>query len=157
MMGASALDHTGEAEPREEPGPPFVRALLRQCWRRARDRMQETIRVAGFGDLQEAHLARFTYTLPNGVRPADLARRMGISPQATNYLIAQVEALGYIERRAPEGSERRLVYLTERGWQVGDTIYACLRELQAEWAEEIGQERFSTFMDVLRCLALEER
>jgi DNA-binding MarR family transcriptional regulator len=155
-MSASAFEHTNEAELAEGSGPPFVGALLRQCWRRVRDRIQDAIRAAGFDDLQEAHLAVFTYPLPDGVRPADLARRMGMSPQATNYLIAQVEALGYLERRAAKGSDRRLVYLTERGWQVGETIFACLRELQAEWAAEVGQKRFAEFMDVLRRLAAEE-
>ena len=137
-------------------GPPFVGALLRQCWRRVRERIQEAVRAAGFEDLQEAHLAVFTYPLPDGVRPSDLARRMEMTPQATNYLITQVEALGYLERRAPDGSDRRLVYLTERGQQVGETIYACLRQLQTEWAEEIGPGRFGDFMDVLRRLG-EER
>ncbi len=45
-MSASAFEHTGEVEPREEPGPPFVGALLRQCWRRVREHMQEAIREA---------------------------------------------------------------------------------------------------------------
>ncbi|MFC3086809.1 MarR family transcriptional regulator [Tabrizicola soli] len=45
--------------------------------------------------MQEAHLAVFTYPLPDGVRPSDLARRMEMTPQATNYLIAQVETLGW--------------------------------------------------------------
>jgi DNA-binding MarR family transcriptional regulator len=152
-MSTSAFEHTNEAGTAEDNGPPFVGALLRQCWRRVRDRIQGAVRAAGFDDLQEAHLAVFTYPLPDGVRPADLARRMGMTPQATNYLIAQVEALGYLERRAPKGSDRRLIYLTERGWQVGETIFACLCELQAEWADEVGQTQFADFMDVLRRLA----
>jgi DNA-binding MarR family transcriptional regulator len=153
---ASAFELIKGAEEGEDNGPPFVGALLRQCWRRVRDRIQDAVRGAGFNDLQEAHLAVFTYPLPDGVRPADLARRMGMSPQATNYLITQVEALGYFERRAAKGSDRRLVYLTARGWQVGETIFACLRELQEEWADEVGQQKFAQFMDVLRRLAAEE-
>ena len=132
-------------------------ALLRQCWRRVRVRIQEAVWAAGFEDLQEAHLAVFTYPLPDGVRPSELARRIGMTPQATNYLLSQVEALGYLERRAPDGSRRRLVYLTERGQQVGEIICTCLRALQAEWAEEAGPERFGIFMNVLRLLAAEER
>jgi DNA-binding MarR family transcriptional regulator len=154
-MGASAFEHTKRPGAGVDNGPPFVGALLRQCWRRVRDRIQDAIQAAGFDDLQEAHLAVFTYPLPDGVRPADLARRMGMTPQATNYLIAQVEALGYLERRAAKGSDRRLVYLTARGWQVGETIFGCLRELQVEWAAEVGQKRFAEFMDVLRHLAAE--
>ncbi len=114
-------------------------------------------RAAGFTDLQDPHLPVFSYPLPDGVRPSELARRIGMSRQATNYLITQMEALGYVERRAAEGGDRRLVHLTERGWQVGEVIFACLRDLQAEWAEEIGRERFGDFMDVLRRLAAREQ
>lgn len=141
-----------------EDGPPFVGALLRLCWRRVRDRLHEAIRGAGFTDLQDPHLAVFSYPLPDGVRPSELAHKIGMSRQATNYLIGQMEELGYLERRATKGGgERRLVYLTDRGWQVGDVIFACLRDLEAEWAEEIGPERFGDFMDVLRRLAAAEQ
>jgi DNA-binding MarR family transcriptional regulator len=156
MMDARENFRTSGADVGNEDAPPYIGALLRLCWRRVRSRIEEAIRAADFHDLQEHHLAVFTYPLPDGVRPADLARRMGMSPQATNYLIAQVEALGYLERRSPKGSDRRLVYLTKRGSRVGETIFACLSSLQAEWAAEVGQERFGSFMDVLRQLAAEE-
>lgn len=139
-----------------ESGPPYVGALLRLCWRRVRDRIQDVIRAQGFTDLNEAHFAVFSYPLPEAVRPSELARRMGMSRQAANHLIRQMEALGYLERRSGAGGERRLVYLTERGSKVGDAIFACLQDLEAEWAEEIGPERFADFMAVLRTLALAE-
>lgn len=126
---------------------------LRLCWRRVRDRISEAVWAAGFDDLQEAHLAVFTYHLPDGLRPADLARRMGMTQQATSYLGAQVEALGYLERLAPEGRDRRLVHLTPRGRQVGEVIYVCLRDVQATWAEEIEPDRFAIFMHAQRLLA----
>ncbi len=157
-MKASEKSPSSRAIAGVEGGPPFVGALLRVCWRRVRDRMHEAIRAAGFTDLQDPHLPVFSYPLPDGVRPSELAHRIGMSRQATNYLITQMEALGYLERRATEGGgDRRLVHLTERGWQVGEVIFACLRELQAEWAEEIGRERFGDFMDVLRRLAAEKQ
>ena len=89
--------------------------------------------------------------------PSELARQMRMSRQATNYLIGQPEGLGYLERRAAADGERRLVYLTERGWKVADTIYASLRQLQERWADEVGRERFNDFMDVLRLLSTEDQ
>lgn len=134
-------------------GPPFVAALLRLSWQRARDHLQGAIRAAGFTDLQEAHFAVFSYPLPDGVKPSDLARQIRMSRQATNYLIGQMEELGYLERRAAPGSDRRLVHLTERGWMVADVIYAALRNLQDQWADEVGRERFDEFMTTLNILA----
>jgi hypothetical protein len=81
---------------------------------------------------------------------------MRMSRQAINYLVVQLEELGYLERRAPAGSDRRRIYLSERGKRVGETIYACLRRLQAEWSSEVGKDRFNDFMDVLRQLSAEE-
>jgi len=126
------------------------------CHQRVRERMQEAAREAGFTDLQDAHWAVLTYPPPDGVRPSELARRIGMSRQATNHLIGQLEALGYIERRSSGESTRRLVHLTPRGWQVCEVIWACLRRIHAEWAAEVGEERFATVLEVLRFLAQQE-
>src|SRR5258708_39560440 len=92
-------------------GPPFFGALLRATWQHVRDQMYRAIHDAGFTDFQEAHFAVFSYPLPDGIRPSELARQKRMSRQAINYLITHLEELGYIERRAPRGSERRLIYL----------------------------------------------
>jgi len=136
--------------------PPFVGALLRLTLQRVQVRMHQAIRDAGFTDLQDAHLAVFTYPLPHGVRPSELARNIRMSRQATNYLIVQLETMGYLKRDAPQGSDRRLVYLSERGLDVGETIYACLRQIQAEWSKEVGRDQFNGFMDVLGQLSTEK-
>jgi DNA-binding MarR family transcriptional regulator len=151
-------DNKGKARmgQRLDAKPPFIGALLRLTWQRVRARMHHAIRDAGFTDLQEAHLTVFSYPLPHGVKPSELARNMRMSRQATNYLIVQLEALGYLERRAPQGSDRRRVYLSERGQKVAETIFACLRELQAEWSKEVGSDEFKRFMDVLRQLSTEK-
>jgi DNA-binding MarR family transcriptional regulator len=141
----------------EELRPPFFGALLRIAWQDVRNRMHEAIHDAGFTDFQDAHFAVFSYPLPDGVRPSELARQRRMSRQAINYLIIQLEELGYVERRAPEGSDRRLVYLSARGWQIAEAIFTCLRRLQVEWAEEIGYERFGVFLDVLKQISAKAR
>jgi DNA-binding MarR family transcriptional regulator len=137
--------------------PPRFGALLRLCTQHARGRVIDAIRAAGFTDLQDAHLVVFQYPIPDGVRPSDLARRIRMSRQATNYLISQLEHLGYLERRQPPDNERRLVHLTLRGRQVFETIFAALRDLQREWEDRVGQKRFADFLEVLTTLADDER
>lgn len=148
-MGSSVIDSPGASEE-----PPFVGALARLCFLRARARVEAAIRESGGTDMHETHLAVFSYPLPDGVRPSQLARRLNMSRQAANHVIAQLESQNYLERRIAEGSDRRLVYLTPRGWRVAEAIWASMRELQAEWAAQIGPERFATFVAVLRELAL---
>jgi DNA-binding MarR family transcriptional regulator len=137
-------------------GPPFVGALLRLCWQRVRLRLNAAIREAGFTDLQDSHLPVFSWPAPEAIRPSDLARRIGMSRQAANHVIGQMEALGYLERRAAADGTRRLIHLTPRGRAVFETIHDCLRGLQADWAAEIGEARFAAFMSVLRHFAVAE-
>jgi DNA-binding MarR family transcriptional regulator len=117
--------------------------------------MHDAIRANGFTDLQEAHFAVFSYPLPSGVRPSELARQLRVSRQAINYLVGQMEGLGYLERRVGPDGDRRLVYLTEHGARVAEVIYASLHELQTQWADEVGHDRFEAFMDVLTLLSKE--
>ncbi|WP_206020456.1 MarR family winged helix-turn-helix transcriptional regulator [Rhodovarius crocodyli] len=133
--------------------PPYVGALLRMGWQRVRDRVDAAIARAGFTDLQGAQLSVFSYPLPEAGRPADLARRLSISRQAMNHLLGQMEAQGYLERRIKGPGPRRLVYLTPRGEAVAAVIFACLQEIQAEWAAEVGEERFRDFIAMLRRFA----
>lgn len=150
----STTNQTAEPpEPDRQLRPPFFGALLRITWQHVRNQMHEAIHAAGFTDFQDAHFAVFSYPLPDGVRPSELARQRRMSRQAVNYLLIQLEELGYIERRSPEGSDRRLIYVSERGWQLVETIFTCLRRLHAEWAKEIGEERFNGFLDVLKQLS----
>jgi DNA-binding MarR family transcriptional regulator len=77
--------------------------------------------------------------------------------QATNYLLGQLEEIGYLERRGTGDGARRLIYLTEKGWEVIRQMWRPLRAIEAEWATEVGPERFDTFMTVLRHLSRASR
>ena len=136
-----------------DQGPPYVGALLRQCLEHVRARMEADIHAAGFKDLQPALFAVFTFPPPDGVRPSELARRIRMSRQATNHIISQLEARGYLERRAGQEGGRRRIYFTPRTWEVVKVIHASLLEIQAEWAADIGHERFRDFMATLRAFA----
>jgi DNA-binding MarR family transcriptional regulator len=136
-----------------DDGPPYVGALLRQCLEHVRARMEADIRAAGFTDLQPAHFSVFTFPPPEGMRPSDLARRIRMSRQATNHIISQLEARGYLERQARQEGGRRRIYFTQRTWEVVKVIHASLLQIQAEWAAEIGPERFRDFMATLRRFA----
>jgi DNA-binding MarR family transcriptional regulator len=94
----------------------------------------------------------FLYPPPDRARPSDLAERANMTKQAMNYLLGQLESRGYVERRAERGSNRRLVFLTSRGWRVRETILAVVVEVEAEWASALGQKRFDEFMQTLRQL-----
>src|ERR1044072_5015892 len=98
------------------PPPPLLGALLRIPLEVIQGRMLTRLAEHGFDDLVLAHLAVLRYPGPDGKRPSDLAAEANMSKQAMNYLLGQLEALGYLERRAdPEDLRSKRVYLTERG------------------------------------------
>jgi DNA-binding MarR family transcriptional regulator len=128
---------------------PQLGALLRMAYQATRKHQLKALRAHGFGDLNQALLNVMVYPHPDGIRPSDLAERINMTKQATNYLLGQLEALGYIERRAQKGSSRRLVFLTRRGWQSIDRHRAAIVDIEAQWAKAIGQKRFNDFKETL--------
>ena len=133
-------------------GPPYIGSLLRMTYQVIRRRMFEAHMERGFTDLNSALLNVFVYPPPDGVRPTELAERLNMTKQALNYLLGQLESLGYIERRVGKGS-RRLVFLTRRGWQVFETQWEALRTLEDEWSATLGVRKFDDFVDALRQLS----
>jgi DNA-binding MarR family transcriptional regulator len=124
----------------------------------ARKHQLKKFKRHGLGDLKPALLNVMIYPHPDGVRPGDLAERINMTKQATNYLLGELEALGYIERRAQKGSKRRLVFLTQRGWQSIDLQRAAVQELETQWAKAIGQKRFDDFKETLtQLIALDKK
>ncbi|PZS25826.1 MAG: MarR family transcriptional regulator [Pseudonocardiales bacterium] len=136
---------------------PLIGALLRACWQAVRARIQRDLIADGFDDIGTAHLAVFQYPSPHGVRMTALADRAGMSRQAMSYLIGELEANGYLERR-PDPSDARasLVHLTRRGEAAVGATRASVRRLEREWEEELGRSRFGqlreTLLAIARCL-----
>ena len=132
--------------------PPTAAALLRMNYQGIRERQFAAVIAKGFEDLNQPLLSVFHYPPPNRMRPSELAERANMTKQAMNYLLGQLEARGYLERRTEKGGNRRMVFLTSRGWQVRDTIMAVAADVEAEWALVLGKKRFDEFMNTLRQL-----
>ena len=61
---------------------------------------------------------------PGGERPSVIAERAGVSKQAVNHVLRDLEHLGYLELRPdPDDSRARLVELTERGRALVDAMF----------------------------------
>ena len=138
----------------EEPavGPPLIGALLRMPWEAVQRRMLERLHERGFDDVDTAHLNVFQYPGPDGARPSELAARLRISKQALNYLLGELERLGYLERRPDRDDLRsKRVSLTKRGLAAIGVMREAVGEVETDWARELGGARF----DELRALLLD--
>jgi DNA-binding MarR family transcriptional regulator len=134
----------------EPPGPPLIGALLRVPFEEVRRRMLQRLHEHGFDDLEPAHLNVLQYPGPQGTRPSELAARLQISKQALNYLLGQLERLGYLERHAdPDDLRSKRIVLTERGTSAIPVIREAVSEVESAWAQRLGPKRFTQLRSLL--------
>ena len=78
-----------------------------------------------------------------------------MSKQALNYLLGQLEDGGYLESRVDDPDDRRSkrVYVTDRGLATREVIRDAVREVEAEWAAELGAEDLEQLRALLTRLA----
>jgi DNA-binding MarR family transcriptional regulator len=147
---SSSSDFTKARAEAEPFGPPLIGALLRTPWEAVQRHMLERLHERGFDDLDAAHLNIFQYPGPQGARPTELAARLRISKQALNYLLGQLERLGYLERRPdPDDLRSKRVALTRRGTAAVRVIREAVGEVETAWAQQLGPKRFSQLRGLL--------
>jgi DNA-binding MarR family transcriptional regulator len=135
---------------REPAGPPLIGALLRVPWEAVQGHMLRRLNEQGFDDLDAAHLNVFRYPGPQGARPSELAAELGVSKQALNYLLGELERSGYIERHPhPDDQRSKRIALTDRGTAVVHAIRDAVREVEATWADRLGADRFAELRTLL--------
>ena len=134
----------------EDPPPPLIGALLRMPWEVVQRRMLDRLHEHGFGDLDVPHLNVLRYPGPEGARPSELAARLGMTKQALNYLLGELERLGYLERRPDRDDARsRRIALTDRGWALVPVIRDAVADVEREWARALGAKRFAQLRTLL--------
>jgi DNA-binding MarR family transcriptional regulator len=135
-------------------GPPLLGALLRMPVDVIRARMIEALHEHDFTDLIAAHLIVLRYPGPDGRRPVDIAAQSGMSKQAVNYQLGQLEALGYLDRVTdPDDHRSKRVRLTDRGHAAMQTIRAAVTEVEQEWAQSLGADDLERLRTLLTRLA----
>ena len=128
----------------------LIGALLRVPAQAIQRRLIKELNAAGFDELRLPHMAVLQFPGPDGVRPATLAERAGMSKQAMNQLLRSLEGFGYIVRSdvPGEGSARQIRF-TERGHAAFWKMVDILRDIEREWSIELGHERFAQLKALL--------
>jgi DNA-binding MarR family transcriptional regulator len=112
--------------------------------------MLDALHDKGFDDLEAHHLPVLQYPGPDGLRPSDLAVQLGISKQALNYKLRELERLGYVEMRDdPTDLRSRRIALTERGRAIVPVIRDAVRRTEQAWATPLGEERVEELRAIL--------
>ena len=131
-------------------GPPMIGALLRMPADAVLERILDGLHQDGFTDLNAAHVPILRYPGPQNRRPSELASEARMSRQAMNYLLGEMERLGYLTRRDdPDDRRSKRVHLTQRGEAVVRTIRRTVRRIEAECEQELGRSRFAQLRGLL--------
>lgn len=136
---------TDDALPR-----PAIGGLLRLAWQAHRDLMYDQLVRAGYSDVTRAQFALLRWPSVDGMRPGEVAELAGLSKQAVNDLLAELERHGYLQRRPhPHDGRARIVQLTRRGKRLQRTTHDLSRSLEATWAATVGEQRFAALRSTL--------
>jgi DNA-binding MarR family transcriptional regulator len=132
---------------------PYVGAMLGVVWQWVREQLYADVLAAGFDDLSAAHVALWRYPGLEGVRPSQLADRVGITKQSVNDLLRHLEGYGYL-LRVPDSVDgrARVIRLTAEGRRLEDTIYAAAGAAQLQIEEILGPRRFAQLHSSLELL-----
>jgi DNA-binding MarR family transcriptional regulator len=134
--------------------PPLIGALLRTPWEVVRERMLSGLRDRGYTDLVPAHLTVLQYPGPEGLRPSELAAQTRMSKQAVNYLLGQMEQLGYLTREdAIDDQRSKRIELTTQGRAVIKAIREIVREVETEWERQLGPGALDQLRELLTQLS----
>jgi DNA-binding MarR family transcriptional regulator len=105
--------------------------------------------------LRAAHTALFPHLSSEGVRGADLAKKLGVTKQAVSQLVTELEDWGVVEQVAdPDDGRAKLVRFTKKGEQGLLQGLAVLQALEQELESKIGKRRMQELHTAL--LALEK-
>ena len=149
-MSLSSRFTEARAQVTDAPLPPLIGALLRMPFETVRDRMLTGLHERGYTDLIAAHLDVFQYPGPENQRPIELATQTRMSKQALNYLLGQLEQLGYLTRETDEGDQRsKRIRLTPRGLTAVTAIREIVQDVEDEWEQQLGPRKFAQLRDLL--------
>ena len=128
----------------------MIGALMRLPWEAVSRRMLRALQENGFDDIDGPQLAVLLWPGPDGMRPSDLAARMKVTKQALNYLLGDLERLGYLERHPdPDDRRARRIALTDRGRSLVPIIRTAVWKTERDWATSLGEDRFTQLRELL--------
>jgi len=104
----------------------------------------------------EARSSVVPYIGLNGTRQADIVARMGLSKQAVQQLILDLEMSGIL-RREPDPNDGRIkvVHFTEKGLAAQKDSQKAKKKVEAEIKSRLGYEEFDRLVNTLKKIGSE--
>ncbi len=132
--------------------------LLGQLKELGMDALHRRLGEQGFPEIRPGHGCVFRFIDDDGTRLTDLAERSGYTKQAVGEVVADLEALGFVERVPdPADGRAKTIVLTERGHEALATGRRIFDEIEQRWIDEFGEERIAALRETAELLVEYER
>jgi DNA-binding MarR family transcriptional regulator len=127
--------------------------LLGRLLQSFRQELHRRAQQEGYGDIREAHLQVFGAIDWKGTRLTELAARANMTLPAMSELVDDLQGAGYLERRPdPRDGRAKLIRPTRKGRHAIVQALRAVREIEASYAQTVGDERFAALVGVLQDL-----
>jgi DNA-binding MarR family transcriptional regulator len=132
--------------------------LLTQLTRLFQTELFDRLIAAGLKDARVPHTHVTAYIKTEGSRLTELAAQARMTLPAMSELVDDLQRIGIVERRPdPSDGRAKLICLTDTGWEAMRTARGVIAEIEADYAQLVGVERFEaaaqTLDELLRGLA----
>ena len=127
----------------------LMRGLL-HCYYWCDEGLQNSLRAAGMPSLSRTK-SMIMVNISHGItRPSDLARNIGISRQAIQQTLVEMERNGLL-RLVPDPADGRakIVRFSRRGSGIGKAAFEAMSAVEEELARRLGVRTVDQLKDVL--------
>ncbi|MEV0699098.1 MarR family transcriptional regulator [Saccharopolyspora sp. NPDC050389] len=127
--------------------------LLFAGFRSLIDQLHAELAAQGHPEVRPTHGFALQAIGRDGATASELGRRLGISKQAAGKTVDRLASLGYVERADDAADARRkLIRLTDRGFEALARSAAIFEELRSQWAKILGAQRLRELEADLRTM-----
>ncbi len=140
-----------------EPKTPLIDHIGWRLWHAAmvwKARYTEEMVKAGHGWYAEARSNIIPHIAADGTKQSEIVREMGLTKQAVQQLVDDLELEGVVTR-VPDPNDRRgkLVMFTEKGRRAQRDAVLVKRKVESEFRKKLGHEDFGRLFRLLHDLA----
>jgi len=112
--------------------------------------LQNHLRAAGMPGLSRTQSLIMTNVADGVTRPAELARRLGISRQAVQQLLADMQQRGLLDLTDdPADARAKIIRYSSRGVQIGEITVRALEHLDEQIERRLGSRALSELRRIL--------
>lgn len=104
----------------------------------------------------EARSSVIPYISLEGTRQSEIVQKMGLSKQAVQQLIADLEVAGIVRRDPdPDDGRGRIVRFTDAGFEAQRDGVSAKRAIEADMRAQMGEENFEMLQKLLKMIGSE--